>query len=189
MIGRMLLSESASPISASVGAKGAGMRRKSGRCRRGCKPYRLPLSVSRRRVVGDNGTVLLLFPASVMVVLVLAAIVLDIGLVHVRIQELRAVAASAANDALGAVDADVLRNTGDIAFDGAVARSLVDAAVAGGPLPDAAVDSVDMTRDSQGRWEIAVTLRMSIRLTIAPALPGRMRNLTSAVTGRALVVS
>ena len=128
-------------------------------------------------------------PAAVMVVLVLAAIVIDIGLTRVRVQELRAVASSAANDALGAVDADALRNTGAISFDRDEARRLVTAAVASGPLPQATVDSVAFSRNAQGQWEITVTLNMRIDLVIAPALPGGERSLLTSVTERVLAIS
>ena len=131
---------------------------------------------------------LLLFPAAVMVVLVLAAIVVDIGFTRVRVLELRAVAASAANDALGAVDVDSLRSTGLISFDSAAAQTLVRSSVAAGPVPAAAVESVIIARDSAGRWEIAVTLSVTIDRIIAPALPGADSSLTATVTERAVAV-
>lgn len=134
----------------------------------------------------ERGTVLLLFPSSVVVILVLAAIVLDFGLAHVRIQELRAVAASAANDAIGGLDADALRTTGDIVFDLDIAENLAEAAVAAGPLPDAEVESVSITRDAQNRWEIAVTVSVTVEHAIAPALPGSNRSLRAEVTERVL---
>ena len=146
-------------------------------------------AMSHNRVTQDRGTVMLLFPASVIVILVLAAIVLDIGLVHVRVEELRAAAASAANDVLGAVDIDHLRDTGEIVFDLEVGKSLVADSIAAGPLPQATVDSVSISRDSANRWEIAVTVRMTIDYIIAPALPGNKSSLDAVVTERVLVVS
>ena len=134
----------------------------------------------------DRGTVLLLLPSSVVVILVLAAIVLDFGLAHVRIQELRSVAASAANDVIGAVDADALRSTGDITFDLDIAENLAEAAIAAGPLPAAEVESISMTRDAQNRWEIAVTVSATVEYAIAPALPGSNRSLRAEVTERVL---
>lgn len=137
----------------------------------------------------DRGTVLLLFPTSVIVVLVLAAIVLDFGLVHVRTQELRAVAASAANDVLGAIDIHMLRSTGNITFDLDVAHGLVETAIATGPLPAASVESVSVVLDAKNRWKITVTARMPIDYMIAPALPGRKRSLQVAVSESVFVVS
>ena len=137
----------------------------------------------------DHGSVLLLFPAAVMVVLVLAAIVIDIGLVRVRTQELKSVASSAANDALGAIDVDVLRSTGLITFDRGEAESLVRAAVSSGPLPEATVESIVFTQNARGVWEIAVTLSMDVDLVIAPSLPGGDRSLPTSVTARVLAIS
>ncbi len=131
---------------------------------------------------------LLLFPAAVFVVLVLAALTLDVGLAHVRTQQLRAVAASAANDAIGSLDADRLRSTGAVSFDQAEALRLVRAAVAGGPLPDASVKSVLISHRPPDRWEAAVTLSLDVGLMIAPALPGAASSLRMETTERALVV-
>ena len=147
--------------------------------------------MSRRRRAGpahDEGTVLLLFPAAAFAVLVLAAITLDIGLVHVRAQQLRAVAASAANDAVGALDSDGLRSSGAVSFDPYEAERLTRVAVSSGPLPDASLESVVITRRSADRWDVAVTLSLDVPLVIAPALPGAARSLKITVTERALAV-
>ena len=150
--------------------------------------------LSRQRPAGatlgghDAGTVLLLFPAAAFAVLVLAAITLDIGLVHVRAQELRAVAGSAANDAVGALDSDRLRSTGAVSFDPAEAERLARVAVSSGPLPEASLESVVITRRPAGRWDVAVTLSLDVRLVIAPALPGAARSFKVTTTERALAV-
>ena len=90
----------------------------------------------------DRGTVLLLMPAAVFVMLVLGAIVLDVGLSRVRAQELRSVAASAANDSLGALDVDELRSSGTIVISEARAEVLAAESVAQGPLPNATIEDV-----------------------------------------------
>ncbi len=147
------------------------------------------LGASRlRRRTGAEGTVLLLFPAAVLAVLVLAAVTLDVGLTHVRAQQLRSVAASAANDAVGALDADALRSRGVISFDPVAAERLVRYSVAAGPLPQATLESVTFTHASPSRWEIAVTLSMDVRFVIAPALPGAGRGLRITVTEKALAL-
>ena len=138
-----------------------------------------------RRRGADSGTVLLLFPAAVLVMLVLAAVTLDVGLTHVRAQQLRSAAASAANDAVGALDIDALRSHGTVSFDTAHAQRLARAAVAGGPVPHARVESVAFARRPPGRWEVAVTLSVYVRFVIAPALPGAGRGVRVTVTERA----
>lgn len=136
----------------------------------------------------DRGTVLLLFPAAVFAVLVLAAITLDVGFAHVRAQELRSVAASAANDALGSLDTDALRSSGTISFDRAEAERLARTSVAAGPIPTADVESVKITRRSADEWQIAVTLGVDVDFVIAPALPGAARGVRITATERALVL-
>ena len=130
---------------------------------------------------------MLLFPAAVLCVMVLAAITIDLGLLQVRVQQLRSVAASAANDALGALDVDTLRDTGTISFDLAEARQIVADAVAAGPLPDASVDGVTITARPADRWEIAVTLSLVVEPVIAPAIGGRTGGWQPTVTEHALV--
>ena len=52
----------------------------------------------------DRGSVIMLFPAGFLIMMILGAIVIDVGLSQVRARELEVVASSAANDALGALD-------------------------------------------------------------------------------------
>ena len=136
----------------------------------------------------DRGTVLLLMPAAVFVMLVLGAIVLDVGLSRVRAQELRSVAASAANDSLGALDIDELRSSGTIVISQARAEVLAAESVAQGPLPDATVEDVEVALDPLGRWEIVVRVGLDVELVIAPALPGAPDSLHVTATERVLVI-
>ncbi|MCY3851032.1 MAG: hypothetical protein OXF75_09575 [Acidimicrobiaceae bacterium] len=135
----------------------------------------------RRR--DSRGTVLLMFPAALLAMVVLGAIAIDVGYTTVRGRELRAVAASAANDSLAALDIEVLRDTGDVVIDESAAHRIVAAAVALGPLPDARVVDVDVDG-----FEIAVTLRLDIELVMAPAL-GNLKQVTLTRTERAIVLT
>ena len=145
------------------------------------RPYKRTLRCS-------CGTVLLMFPASVIVILVLAAIVVDFGLIRVQTQQLKDVAASAANDALGALDVDALRSTGIITFNHNTAHKLVNNTVRSGPLPDSNVKSVRITQTDEELWEIAVTLESSFKFVFTPALPGRHHTHRVTVTERVLTV-
>lgn len=131
---------------------------------------------------------LLLFPAAFMAMLVLGAIVLDTGLVHVRARELRAVASSAANDALAALDEAALRDRGVVELEVDVIRRLTLEAIAAGPLPGAQLDDIDVHRDASGRLEVAITLRLEERLVLAPALPGAPRTVIITRTGTAVIL-
>ena len=134
----------------------------------------------------ERGTVLLMFPAAMLIMVVLGAIVIDVGLSQVRARELESVAASAANDALGSLDIRRLRTDGMILLDQPRAVAIAEAAVAAGPLADAVVTDVAITTDPLGRLEIAVTVALEVRLMIAPALPGDLEvttiSRTSSVT-------
>lgn len=135
----------------------------------------------------DRGTVLLLFPAAALIMVVLGALVVDVTLSQVRARELEAVASSAANDALGALDVEHLRSTGEIRIDDGRAAEIVLASVAAGPLPDATVDAVTIT-SAGGRPVIAVTLTLVVELVMAPALPGDLDSTTITRTRTATVL-
>lgn len=137
----------------------------------------------------DRGTVLLLMPAAVLIMMILGAMALDVGLTQVRARELRSVAASAANDSLGALDIDALRSDGVITISETRAAEIVATAIATGPLPEATIEQVDVTRDPLGRPEIVVRLGLDVDLVIAPALPGAPRRVHISATERVLVVS
>ena len=133
------------------------------------------LSYLRR---SDRGTVLLMFPAAALILLVLGAIVVDVSLSHVRARELESVAASAANDALGALDVGHLRSTGEVRFEPAVAKAIVNESVAAGPLPHAVVDSITVTGIDKATPKITVTLTLVVDLVMAPALPNAIGSTT-----------
>lgn len=135
----------------------------------------------------DRGTVLLLFPAAVVIMFLLGAIVVDVSLTQIRARELEAVAASAANDALAALDVDALRSGEGIVITEAGARAEVAAAVAAGPLADARIDAVTVSRDAQNRTVIAVTLALDVDLVMAPAV-GDLGQVTLRRTERAVIL-
>jgi hypothetical protein len=136
----------------------------------------------------DRGTVLLLMPAAVMIMLVLGAIAVDIGLSAVRARELRAVAASSANDSLAALDVTALRTDGQLVLDPATATQIVAEAVARGPLPQATIELVSIGQDPLGRPEITVQLGLEVDLIIAPALPGAPTSIHVSATEHAVIV-
>ena len=134
--------------------------------------------LTRRALAADDGTVLLLFPAAALVMIVLGALVIDVSLSQVRARELESVAASAANDALAALDVDALRTNSEIRFDIDRAHAIVATAVAAGPLPSASVDIVTVTGMNTPRPEISVTLTLVVEFVMAPALPGDLGSTT-----------
>jgi len=137
----------------------------------------------------SRGTVLLMFPAAIMIMLVLGAIVLDVGVSQVRARELQAVADSAANDALASLDVIALRNGQPLSLDPVRAKAIVLQSVAAGSLPHATVEAVAVGSDPSGRITIDVRLSLRVDLVISPALPGGARSTTITRTGRVVIIS
>jgi hypothetical protein len=135
----------------------------------------------------DRGTVLLLFPAAVLVMFVLGAIVIDVSLSQLRGRELEAVAASAANDVLAALDVGALRSGQGIVISETDARSVVAASIDAGPLPQARVTDVAVEVDDADRTVIDVTLSLDVELVMAPAI-GNLGAITLQRTERALIL-
>jgi hypothetical protein len=144
------------------------------------------LTSSRPRA-RERGSILLIFPATVLVMFLLGAIVIDVALTQVRGRELEAVAGSAANDALAALDVAALRSGRGIVIDEGTARARIAAAVANGPLPEAVTEQVAISVDAQGRTVIAVTLRLDVELVMAPAV-GPLGEVTLRRTERATIL-
>lgn len=85
-------------------------------------------SAARQR---DRGSALMLMPAGLLIVLVLASIAVDMSLVHLRKRQAFELAAAAANDAATAgVDQGRLRTTHDYLLDPERTRAVVDEVVA-----------------------------------------------------------
>lgn len=137
---------------------------------------------------GDRGTVLLLFPAAFLIMVVLGAIVVDVGLSQVRARELESVASSAANDALAALDIGALREDGEIRFDVVRAQQIVQESVASGALGDAVVVAVGIGTNAAGEPQIEVTLQLEVEFIMAPALPGDLDSTTITRTRTASIL-
>ena len=126
----------------------------------------------------DRGSVIMLFPAGFLIMMILGAIVIDVGVSQVRARELEVVASSAANDALGALDLTTLRSGGELRFDLSRARFIVAESIAGGPLPDAEIIDVVVEGTSDTIPQLRVTLRLEVDFIMAPALPGDLDSTT-----------
>jgi uncharacterized membrane protein len=123
--------------------------------------------------MSERGSVLLLFPAAFMIVLVLGALAIDAGAVFLRQRDLAAAAGAAANDAatLG-IDRHRLRTDGEVWLDPILVEAAVQSALASrgaldGLLEPPRVAVVDGRR-------VEVTLMAHGAYVIAPALPGNL---------------
>jgi hypothetical protein len=135
----------------------------------------------------DRGSVLLLFPAAVLVMFLLGAVVIDVSLTQLRARQLEAVAASAANDALAALDVAALRDGRGVVIDETVAAEVAARAIATGPLPLATVEAVWVEVDGAGRTVIAVTVSLAVDLVMAPSI-GSFDRVTLRRTERATIL-
>lgn len=123
------------------------------------------------RGAADRGSSLLLFPAAVLIVLVLGAIAVDLSAVHLAKREVLDLAASAANDAVTAgLDHGHYRTTGEYVVDPALAAAAVDRAVAAND-PSGATTVLAVTV-GPGPADITVELSTTAHPVFAPALPG-----------------
>ncbi|MCY4457241.1 MAG: pilus assembly protein TadG-related protein [Acidimicrobiaceae bacterium] len=136
----------------------------------------------RQRCRHDRGSILLLFPAALLAMIVLGAMAIDVSYTTVRGRELQAVAASAANDSLAALDVQVLRTNGTVELNQTKARQIVAAAIARGPLPQARIVNVGIDG-----LKITVSLQLDVELVMAPAL-GNLNQITLTRTAQVVVI-
>lgn len=131
---------------------------------------------------GTRGSVLMLMPAAVLIVLLLGAIAVDSAVVYLRQRQAYNVAFDAANDAVGAgIDLHTARSSGEFVLDPdrvrTVARQTVDAA----GFDDLVLVDVRTEED-----EVAVTVEVTVRHLFVQAFgdPARDRlRVTARVAG------
>ena len=147
----------------------SGARRSSRRGDAATSRRRIDPDVLVRKV--ERGSVLMLMPAAVLIVLLLGAITVDLTVMRLAQRELIAAAGDAANDAATfGIDERVLRAGGGTVIDGSRAERAVIASLdAKGLLDDlAAPPSVEITED--GTVEVRLVRRVAY--VFAKALPG-----------------
>lgn len=137
--------------------------------------------------VTERGSVLMLMPAAVLIVIVLASITVDFAVVFLGERELASLAGAAANDAATAgLDQERFRETGAFVLDpdrvGAVVHSTL--AASSSEVRDITV-TVSVT-DVAGEPAVEVTLRGTVDYVFAPALPGASDTATVEATAVAV---
>jgi hypothetical protein len=125
------------------------------------------MGAPRRRV--DRASVLLLVPAALLIVLVMASIAVDMSLVHLRRRQAYDLAAGAANDAVTAAADEGSLRAGGYRVDPDRAQQVVERIVAASDLaPDvAAPPTVRVTGDS-----VAVEVSLHADYIFAGVIPG-----------------
>lgn len=133
---------------------------------------------------GDGGSVLLLVPAAVLVLVILGAIAVDFAIAFLGQRELAGLASAAANDAATAALSDqrFYRGTagagidpGDIEIDQAAAQRLAQEAV-DRRAPRGVNDIVVRAYVAGG--QVCVALRGTVEYVFAKAVPGASRRTT-----------
>lgn len=117
----------------------------------------------------DRGSVLMLMPACVLVVLVLASIAVDMSLVHLRQREALDLAASAANDAVTAGADPARLRAGSFGLDAGRVRATVDRTLAASDLAPHLVGR-PVVRIAGDTVEVALEIEADYLFT--GALPG-----------------
>jgi Flp pilus assembly protein TadG len=118
----------------------------------------------------DRGSVLILMPAAVLVLVVLGAIAVDLSVAFLGQRELANAAEAAANDVAGTIDAARFRSTGAVVIDcaqaDAVAHAAFRARLAGW------MQAADVTVTSCAGNTVTITAAGRVGYIFARAIPG-----------------
>jgi Flp pilus assembly protein TadG len=142
------------------------------------------LRLRRKGIEGARGSVLMLMPAAVLIMIVLGAIVIDLSVLRMRSAELDNVATAAANDAAGQLADDAIYAGSGPALAQDIAELAVAASLAARDLDGVWVSGVEMESNS-----VSVSLGLEVEMIFGRALPGtkRTRQLSGEATARLLI--
>lgn len=130
----------------------------------------------------SRGSVLMLMPAAVVIVLLLGAIAVDSAILYLEQRQAYNVAFDAANDAAGAgIDRDVARTTGELVYDPSRVRAVAEATV-----DASATDGLTLVSAVPEGAGVAVTVEVRVRRLFVQAFGGRSTEtirLTARATG------
>ena len=127
--------------------------------------------MAERRGSAERATTLLLFPAAVLVLIVLAAIAIDMSMIHLTRREVVRAASHAADDAAALIELDGLRRGEPVSIDLVAATRLVRTELAAARLPGRIVDGPRVERVS-GSATVSVTLTVEVAHIFARGVPG-----------------
>lgn len=131
----------------------------------------------------ERGSSLLLFPAAILVVLLLAAICVDFSRVHLARRALVHTLSVAADDAVAMVNEAALRSGQPDRVDLDRARQVIRFELAVGDLPGPVVGAIDV-RYGPNATSLIATATIRVDHIFAPAVPGasRSQDITATVS-------
>lgn len=134
---------------------------------------------------GERGTTLLLFPSAVLVLILLAAIAVDMSALHLARRELHRAAGHAADDAAAMIDRATARRTGETRIDPAAAERVVRFELAAARLPGRLVGNPQVSVDSAGDT-VEVVATMEVDPVFGRVVGRDAQRVTVRVSGRLL---
>lgn len=135
----------------------------------------------------ERGTVLLLMPVAVLVLLVLGGLCVDFGSVYAAQRQLDDAAAAAANDAATrSVDLELVQQGGSVVLLAGDARRVAEHSVAAKRLDRLAAEVTEVVVGADGQ-SVTVTVEGRVPFIFGRALPGRRDGMqvSATVTARA----
>ena len=125
--------------------------------------------MSKRRRADERGSVLMLVPAGVLIVFVLASIAVDMSLVHLRKRQAFDLASAAANDAATAGADQAALRLGSYVIEPGSARAVVDDVVGASELAPLLAAPPSVTVTAEG---VSVEITLEADYVFAGVLPG-----------------
>jgi Flp pilus assembly protein TadG len=120
-----------------------------------------------------RGSALMLMPAAVLILMVLAAITVDFSVAFLGERELSNATSAAANDAVAAaLDQDALRGHDELRLDQAKAEEVVLRSLAGRSSGLLHIDPADVTIEFPDDLQVRVTAGADVEYVFSKALPG-----------------
>jgi hypothetical protein len=128
----------------------------------------------------ERGSTLLLFPAAVLVVMLLSAIAVDMTQLHTAQVDLDDAVHMAADDGAAMIDIDLLRSSGQVAIDLDAARRTIVVDLGDAPLTGAPGTVAVSAGPRVGTLRVTATRR--VRRLFGSVLPGIDRTVTVSAT-------
>ena len=133
----------------------------------------------------EHGSVLMLMPAAVLIVIVLAAMTVDMSIVHLAEREAAAAADAAANDAVTwGLDETTLYQDGEYRLDAGRVRESVNRSLAAHEI-SGRLSSVSVSNDIDS---VSVNVEIEVDYVFARALPGAADGTTVSASSTATAV-